>query len=218
MAKPPTKHDVIKKYLYGDLERFLKRYYRYSRFELIYSVTLSQYEKEVKGIRMEILNMFKGEFPGALIQTINVHRVMVKYYDFEIDIEDIKLSHRISQVLSTSISDYKKQRYYYRINNLMLQPHRCKPKQALKELLARGFIHVNDFEKYDKRMAHITSNANVPVKYGRLYFPMNFTWDAWSKAHVINRGYKWWHFVDVYTIIGEIGISGYTRVLTPQSK
>lgn len=218
MAKPPTKNDVIKKYLNNDLDRFLKRVYRYSRYELIFSMTLPQYVKECKELKKELPIIFKGEYPGQVAQVINVHRVMVQYYGFEIDAEDIKLCQRITQVLGSSIDKYNSESYRQRVTKLSLQPHKCKPKQALKELLARGFIHINDFEGYDKRMAHIVSNNNVPVPYGKLYFPMNLTWDAWSKNYSINKHNRWWDFKDVYLTHGVIGISGYTRVLTPTIK
>lgn len=218
MAKAPTKNDVIKKYLQGDLERFLKRVYRYSKHELIFSVTLNEYEKEVPGIRKQILRIFRKEYPGNIAQIINVHRVMVKYYDFVIDLEDIALCHRIDHVLFTDIHAYRVKQTNYRVNKLMLNSHSIKAGAALKELKARGFIHVNDFEDFDRNMAHISTNANIPDKGKKLYYPMNFTWDAKSKANVINKGKNWWDFTDVYLIHGVIGVSGFTRVSTPLSR
>jgi hypothetical protein len=218
MAKPPTKNDVIKKYLNSDLDRFLKRVYAFSRYELIYSQVLPSYIKENKDLKNELPIIFKGEYPGQVAQVINVHRVMVKYYGFAIDAEDIKLCLRITQVLSSTIDKYNSQRYHYRIKNLYLTPHQCRPKQALKELIARGFIHINDFTGYDKRMAHIVSNNNVPLPYGKLYYPMNLTWDVWSKAKAINKQSRWWDFKDAYLTHGVIGVSGYTRVNIPQIK
>ena len=218
MAKPPTKNDVIKKYLYNDLDRFLKRLYRHNKHQLIFSQTLPAYEKQSKGLVKQIAKELKGEYPGNVCYIINVHRVMVKYYNFEIDIEDILLSRRISQVMQTTFDEYHVRQYRRKIKELGLSPKFIRPKKAYKELIARGFIHINDFEGYDKDMGHITSNENLNLNYGKLYYPKNFSWDSWSKNYTINTGHKWWDFTDVYLVHGVIGVSGYTRVSTPGNR
>lgn len=209
MAKPPTKNDVIKKYLLSDLERFFKRLYRYNQHELVYSRTLPSYELECPGIVKDLRRLFRGEFPDTVVFAINVHRVMVQYYGFIIDLEDITLSHRISQVIQ---SDYDKY-HIHRYRNKTTYRSQVKMRQAYNEMLARGFVHINDFEGYDKDYAHITSNVSMKLSYGRLYYPMNFTWDAYTKEDNINQGRRWFHFADVYHI--RAGVRGYSRVLTP---
>ena len=219
MAKPPTKNDVIKKYLYNDLERFLKRIYRYNHYELIFSRTLNEYDEEEPGIKKQILNMLKGEYPGTVVNVINVHRVMVDYYDFVIDIEDIKLCIRIEDVLSSAIEEYTKARYRNRVSRLQLTPHIIKDKKlAIKEMMARGFISINDFEGYNPMYAHITSNANSMYKGMKLYYPKNFTWDNITMNRNLNRGDRWYKFDDVYKIIGSLGVRGFTRVSTPMNR
>ena len=133
---------------------------------------------------------------------------MVQYYDFTIDIEDIMLSYRISQVIQVDYDKYHIERYRNHQSLRILSQ-----KKALKEMIARGFIHINDWEGWDKDYAHIVSNSSLRLSYGRLYYPMNFTWDAYTKSHDVNRGKKWFHFADVYRV--RAGVRGYTRVLTP---
>lgn len=219
MAKAPTKNDVIKKYLFNDLERFLKRMYRYNHHELIFSITLNEYDKEEPGIKKQILSLFRNEYPGTVVNVINLHRVMVKYYDFVIDMEDIRLCQRIEDVLSSSISEYNRNRYRHRISKLQLQPHLLKDKKkVIKEMKARGFISINDFEGYNPLYAHITSNSNSMHKGMKLYYPKNFTWDAITQNRELNRGDKWYEFNDVYKVIGSLGVRGFTRVSTPMNR
>lgn len=218
MGKLPTKRDIISKYLDGDLQRFLKRVYRYSKNELIFSVTLKKYDEKCPGIKKEILRKFKREFPGLICDAIHVHEVMVKYYSFIIDMEDIYLSWHISNVLADDIKKHRenKLREKYTSGKYIRFFKPVTPAQAKRELRARGFVKINDFEDYDPKWAHITTNINIGFKPGkRLYYPRNFAWDDYTKT----KARKNQDFVDIYLASGQgVGISNFTRILTPRDR
>jgi hypothetical protein len=207
--KPPTKNDVIAKFLFRDEERFLKRYYRFRKNELTYSKILRQFNKEVPGIRKQILKRFKDILPGEVQRIITVHRVMMKHYNFSLDMEDIMLSHRIEDVMSSSIYDYCKEENSRRFKKYGLLKPRHKKKEARKELKARGFVKLYEFEDYNPRFSHIVTNQVIDGQI--LYYPKNFT------AGVI-KDMRWWDIPNVYIVHGLIGVSGFTKVSTPQTK
>lgn len=198
-----SKSDIIQKYLYKDLDRFLKRYYRFNKFELTYSVTLPQYEEQVPGITKKILKLFKGEYPGTISNIINVHRVMVKYYGFYIDIEDIEICRRIENCLDSSYTHFRQAQYNKKKRlGLSIMPKLHKKHQAVEELKARGFVKKKKFKDYDKRFSHITTNKVLDIE---LYYPKNFT------IGVI-KGENWWEVHNAYIVHGLIGVTGYTQV------
>lgn len=203
MAKAPTRNDIISKYLNGDLDRFLKRYFRFSRREDVYSVLINELAEDIPNIWEIIQRKYRKELPGAIMRFITVHRVMVKHYGFYNDEEDLKISKRIEDVLYDEINIFCQKRYrsgQYRVHYL------SRPK-VIKELKARGYIRPGDFIDYDPSMGHITTNKQLDVN---LIFPMNF------RFGVNNKGLKdWWEIPEVYNVHGLVGISGFTRVSTP---
>lgn len=206
--KPPTKNDVIAKYLYNDLERFLKRVYRYSKNPLIFSRVLHEYKKSKKGIRKEILKKFRNEYPGEVAKIITIHQVMVKHYNFEIDMDDIELCHRISYVLGSEIEKYNKYKYEQRIKS-GYSPKFVSPSKAREELRARGFTEIYNFDKFNPKMSHIMSN-NV-LSGSIMVYPKNFVIG-------VTKGVNWWEIPNAYMVHSSIGLAGYTRVSTPKTK
>ena len=204
MKKAPTKNDVIHKYLNGDLKRFLKRVERFMGNELIYSITLNKYDEEEPGLKKQILKKLRQYYPGEICQIINIHRVMVKHYNFCFDMEDIMICERISGVMDIEISQLKLKSSKYRKT-------RHTKKQAIRELKARGFININDFEDYDKRFSHIVTNQQLFERgsHRKLIYPENFI------VGVI-KDVKWWEIPNAYIV--RAGVSGYTKVSTPQNR
>jgi len=75
-------------------------------------------------------------------------------------------------------------------------------KAALKEQKARGFIHVNDFDDYDKIASHVWSSVDE-----------DYLWPANCAHGIIGRdkGHK-----DIYIMQHCVGVGGWTRCQIPK--
>jgi len=205
-------NDIVAKYLDKDLDRFLKRLYRIYWYELAFSVTLKKWEKEVPGIKREIMCNSNYRYPGHVAHVMNVHKVMMKHYGFYLDIEDYKISQHIEDVLSWRIRDYVNARNSRRTKELGYSVKLHSKKEAIKEMKARGFIDINDFEDYNKNMGHVTSRKGLGIP--TLIYPQNYIYSD-QNYREIRFSFTIPHVHNVY---GLIGVQGFSRISTPNQR
>ena len=203
-----SKSDFVQGVFKGDLDKFLKRVYKKSKFELTYSRTLRDWAKQepelVKWIK-------KRNYPGIMSKLCNIHLVMMKHYGSKLTIESFELTERLEDVLTEVIWKYVSDKRRYDILIKGEPETYINSKEALRELKKRGFINVNEFEDYEPSMGHIVSKDKVKGK--KLYYPMNFK----------HKGYLTKDPSDIdrpsINLAHEfIGIKGFTRILTPKDR
>lgn len=215
VKKPKVnRYPVVGEYLQGNFKKFITRLSKFWDDDLIYSCLLDEWDLKKPGIKKSILKLFKGRYPNETCQALKVHRVMMKYYGFDLNLEHIVVSHRISEQLDIRITDY----FYNKYRDMVLidkkSPPICNPKQARRELKARGFVRIDRFTNFDKRRGHITSNMQIHNSKVTLYWPGNFFFGITPDL----KDRHWWDIPGVYTMNSAVGLRGYTRVSYRVSK
>lgn len=207
-ANNHSKSDFVQGIFKGDLDKFLKRVYKKSYYQLNFSTTLKEWAKESPEL---VAFIKKRNYPGIMNNICNIHQVMVKYYGSEINIESFKLSERLEEVLTDSIWKYVTEKRRY--DTLILGKDEKLPnkKEALKELKKRGFAKVIDFEDYDPSMGHIATGGKL--KETKLYYPMNF-----KVGQYITRDPRDINRPSITLAHEFIGIKGFTRIITPKDR
>jgi len=202
-----SKNDMLHKFLDKDLDTFLLRLSKVYWNEMTFSQILPKWDKEISGISKKIIKKSAYKYPGHIQAVVNVHRVMMKYYSFHLDIEDYLISERIEDVLFNDIH-----KYMYALRQERFKkgkgPKLATTRKAIKELKARGFIPIEEYDDFDPTLSQIMTKKGLKPK---LVYPENFISSD-------NRRRYWWLMPHVYNIGPLIGVQGFTRISTPKDR
>lgn len=208
-----TSNEVIHRFLDNDLERFLKRWYRQSYYQLSFSVTLKKLFEENSELAMNIVRKSNYTYPGHINNVLNVFKVLIKHYNFYWDFEDYKIAEHIEYVLEWKMSKYRNERNLKRTRELGIPLKQHTRKQAIKEMKARGFIPLSDFEDYDRELAQVRSKKGLDLKEDLVY-PANFMF-----GHDDYKKFRYgWAVPHIHNVMGLIGVQGYSRISTPSQR
>mgnify|MGYP005863413893 CR=1 FL=1 len=192
--------EVETKLLEGRLRTFLRRFRPYYYNENIHHSFIKKNKSEPKfKIGLRWLRK-QTDWPVHQSQIINILRLLVKWYGEDFNKKGFKRAYTLWLLIwDYELSDYFKKDWLVKVknNNLKLTT----PEKAFKEHKARGFIHVNDYEDYDRDAAHVFSNVNRDYVY-----PQNFS------HGVFKTEYKWNIYIGHYCV----GVKGYTRTEIPK--
>lgn len=193
---------VIDKHLDGNLQRFLRKHYKQSRYERVCSKTIVNWLKDKEAKKAVGWIIDNTRYPKHLVDVVNIARTLEMYYGKEINKKTIKIAYNIWDLLEIPyIYPYCIKRYSRGIAKNGFRDRQLLPKGlAFREQKARGFIHVNDFEEYDRKGAHIFSNVN-----------RNYIWPENFKSSVANKQFN----TNIYIAHTLIGVQGWTSIVTP---
>lgn len=193
------RNQIVEEYLEGNIKRFFRRHYKQYNNELVYSKILKHWKKDK---RVRILNKIlkHTEWPKNVCEIVNLMVTLVKHYDCTYNNRCLNLAVAILDLWEDDMYQYHSKRYKEKVQKGLWRNKYTK-EEAFKEQKARGFIHINYFEDYDKTYSHIYSNVDEDY-----VFPLNF-------PHV---------FGDFETgipsdIVGHslVGVSGWTKLQYP---
>jgi hypothetical protein len=172
---------IVKDYLDGNLKRFLRKHYRYSKNQLVYSVDFKEWAKDNRKNLVKYLKKYHP-WPLHTITIVNILKTLVNEFDLPWDKNTLKLSIIIDDLFWQDIDEYRQARYNreIQIKGFKLPDKR----KSWKEQKARGFIHINDFEDYDNKFAHVYSNIKSDYVY-----PVNFR-TQWMNSGTFSDLYK----------------------------
>ena len=195
------RRQIITEYLDGNLQRFLRRNYEFYRYQLVFSKDLKKWSKDD---RVKIVEYLKKEYiwPTHICEVVNTMKTLVKYYNRSFSLGTMHLAIAIIDLLDNDIWVYGRKRWNKRFKQGLSFVNFCTAEEAFKEQKARGFIHVNKFEDYEKTCSHVYSNVNVDYIY-----PINF-------PHMYSQ-----YNSDIpsdYIALSIIGVQGFTRIEVPK--
>lgn len=200
---------VIEKYLEDNLLRFLRRHYKQSTFELVYSKYIKKWRKNNPDLVKLLEKVLKDKngivWPRHMVEVVNIMRTLHKYYGYKLEsTKTAVIALMIDDLFEHDIYMYGREHRQTLINNDLFDPKLVTREQALKEHKARGFIKANDFDDHDWRFAHVMSNLDRELMY-----PYNFNHAKTYGLEVSN----------VYIEIGLplVGVQGYTRMVIPKN-
>ena len=197
---------IIEDYLEGNLLRFLRKHYKNSVYQYVYSETFSKWKKE--GHKQVVRIILKNYvWPKHVCNIVNVMTTLNKYYGLPININTVKVAIVILDLFEMDIDKYGQQRRgrLFKMDMYQVDNSEKARKKALKEQKARGFVHINEFEDWDPYYAHIFSLVDMDYVY-----PMNFPFSHF------NEEYK--DLPYAYVAHTLVGVNGFTRLKEPQNK
>jgi len=198
------KEQVVEDIFDGDLTKFLKRYYRVSRgkITLIHSELIPRWKKD-KDKRKVIRWLSKNvDWPSHQAEVIHLLRTLEKYYDAEINKDNVILAHEVWELFGSEITEHFRKTWVRVINRRGFEKVKVfSKKEALKEQLALGYIHVNDFEDFDRKAAHVFSTAKRDYVY-----PENFSYGGDRTGEYVTH---------IYIAFPLVGVSGFSRLSIP---
>jgi len=198
------KEQVIEDIFDGDLNKFLKRLYRVSNGKAIrvHSKMIPEWKKD-KDKRRVIRWINKNlDWPKHKVEIVHLLRTLERYYDAEINKDNVILAYELWDLFSDEITNHFQKSW----NEVIKRKgwgriKRLSKADSLKEQLAIGYKHVNDFEDFDRKAAHVYSTAKKDYLY-----PENFyhSGDKFSKQGCY-----------IYIAFPLVGISGFSRIDVP---
>lgn len=159
-------------YLEGNYVRLIRKHYKNYYYELIYSRTLPKWREESSESKKAVRYLLRiCKWPKHVVEVANLLRTLEKHFGWSITKKNVLLAYTIWEYLGDDIEKRMTRKYAKSITDKIRDIKYYTPTkaQAIKEQLARGFVHVNDFEDYDSSKNHVYSN----IKRDYLY-PMNF--------------------------------------------
>lgn len=195
---------LLKEYLEGKFRRFLRKHSKRYWYELVYSRTIPKWRKD-KVSREAVDNLLKkGLYPTQVRDIINIMYTLEEHFDWVVNKKNMEIAYHIWDYFDIDkIEPYMLRKYRDNLasRNRPMSYYLCTPRQALREQKARGFIHINEFEDYDREFAHIFSTVD-----SNYVIPENFSYH--SKQFHPDRMY-------IYIAHGVLGVRGYTKLVTP---
>ena len=193
--------DFINYYMEGNMRRFLRKHKNQYFFELTYSHTLKKIKASNKKVYKELMRY--DIYPNRLRDYLNIFITLDKHFAIGFNMRAFKELLEIEEEMIDIIQPYMQNLYNRR---WALKSDRGKtgwlqPKEALKEQKARGFIHINDFENFDNKAAHIISNVD-----NAYYYPINIHSRQKGKTDTITCAH----------VFGSLhSVPGHTRIKMP---
>ncbi|MAO08062.1 MAG: hypothetical protein CL596_05045 [Alteromonas sp.] len=183
------KEQVIEDIFEGNLNRFMRKYYRVSERNLMtFSKVVPKLQKERSSKRAIRWLYKKCRWPRHRQEIINILLTLDKYYDVEFSRPNMEVAFEIWELFS----DYEFSTFFNKAYGKTLDKKgfagikRLNSKQALKEQKAIGYVKIKKFEELDKNFAHVYSN----IKENFIY-PFNF-------YHGLYKGPKKHEQVQIY--------------------
>lgn len=183
-----------------NIKKFVRKHVSYYDYQLVYSKLIPKIKKYKGGNR--IIRKLKKDANyncRHVSEIINITFTLHKFFDKPLNTQTILLAIDINRHHWDYIYDYMKEQREK--GKVIGKINKLTSRQALKEQKARGFIHVNDFEDYDRKAAHIYSNIDRDLLY-----PQNF-------SHGIF--YHWRYPLSIYIGQYVYGVQGFTRTEIP---
>lgn len=184
-------------YLEGNYIRFVRKLTKRYYYQLVYSRTLPRWRKENKKAVKKLLSLCV--WPSHVVDVANILYTLEKHFGWAISEKNVLIAFTIWEYLDEDIYNRMHKKYVdnFKLKIRDVSYYTPKPRQAFKEQLARGFIHINDFDDFDKNKHHVYSN----VKKDYIY-PLNFGMTT------IDRGEG---LENVYIGQSLVGVRGWTR-------
>lgn len=196
--------EVIKKYMDGNLYRFLRKHQKQAIFEAVYYDYIRPWKKD-KVMSPIVKQMIKKlKWPRDIVNVVNIMRTLNKHYEYKFGEDCARVAWEIYKYFENDIANYNQEKYfkYISVNGYEKWP-KLSPNKALKEQKARGFIKAIDFDDFDRKACHVVSIVDSDYIY-----PMNFYIHQYPDYHKRKRG-------PIQIYIGQFltGVSGYTKAL-----
>lgn len=196
--------EIIEFSLDDNLIRFLRKLGKIWPYELTYSKKIPILKKTKEGKRILKYINKKVHYPRQVAEVIKIFAILHQKMDYKFSKDTAKEAYKIWDVLGDIIDKHMNNRYQRRMAALGTKGLQLPTKkQAWKEQLAQGFIHVNDFEDYNREASHITSNIDDNYIY-----PENFG----AGSYKPKKGKR---PTNVYIAQRLIGVQGWTRAEVP---
>lgn len=196
-------NSFIDYYMEGNIRRFLRLHKKDYFFQRTYSKTLIKMKESNPKVYQKVMD--KKLYPQDLRRALNVFITLDKHFAIGFTMKAFGEYLEIEEELTEVIGKYMNKVSIIRYKNPSLYKNPLTASQALKEQKARGFIHINDFEDFDPRTAHIISIVN-----DNYYYPINI-----AKYSKINKGDNYM-VVSPYILSALIAVEGYTRINIPK--
>lgn len=187
---------ILKEYFDGSIRRLLRKLYKPYMYELVYSKGLKKLPSDIREYLIQC-----NPWPINICKIYNIYKTLVNKLDMLETRFTMELAKYIWLYFGEDIEEYRTKKYPKTVNNRGFKQNHT-AKEALREQKARGFIHINKFEDYKKRYAHVYSNVDRDYIY-----PMNFWHNIKNKKHSEIMSYHGQYLV---------GVSGFTSVILPK--
>jgi len=200
--KTLEKEQIIEDIFEEDLGKFLKRYTRVSKPKPIHSDLIPKWKGDrdkKKAVRWLNRNL---DWPKHKVEVINVLRTLERYYDAEINKDNVILAKEIWDLFDDELTSTLKQAWVKEcLRKKWVNVRRLSKNQAIAEQKALGYIHINDFDDYDREAAHVFSIAMKDYVY-----PENYYYGGKK-----DMGYEY----HIYITFPLVGIAGYSKLVIP---
>lgn len=195
-----------KEYLEGNFRRFLMKHYKRYWYETVYSVTLKKWKKEDKEGAKAVKWLLKEcQWPSQVVKVANILYTLEKHFDWRVNVKNMRIAYAIWDYLDEDyIRPYMSKRYSKSITEKIRTLDYFNPteKAAFREQKARGFIHINDYEDFQKDKHHVYSNIDKDYIY-----PMNLGMTNDDRKERYNN---------LYVTHALVGVRGWTRAQVNQ--
>ena len=194
------RRQFINEFLDGNLRRFLRKNYKNYRNQLVFSKDLKKWDKQGKSNLVKLLKKHY-EWPKHICEVVNVVKTLTTYYGMELNKITIDRAVALIDLFEDDMYDYHRVKYKDKYSKGLPLNIKITPEEALREQKARGFIHINYFEDYDREFSHVYSTVNDDYVY-----PINFPHKFRHHNDKIPSDY-----------IGQsiVGVEGFTRIDIP---
>ena len=188
---------IVKDIFAGKLKRFLKNHEKQYWYEKTYSRLIPRLMKNPKSKRGVEWLLKQDLMPNRNRDILNVAVTLEKYYNTPISRLNLFKAYVILVEAEEDIEQHMKDIW---VETCYSDLRQMRPRQAIKEQKARGFVMLDDFEEYDSSLAHVKSSINP-----KLIWPENF-------RHGIGKK----ELKEIYSVFHKIGVAGFTSCSLPK--
>ena len=201
--------DFIDKYLEGNMRRFLRKHKDQWFFLRTYSRTLRTIKRSNKTSYEYIMS--HNLTPNDLKDILNIFITLDKHFNISFSQQLFYEFLYIWEDFTDEVDDYMMvvNNKRYETNSPLFKKHWLTKQQAFIEQKARGFIHINDWEGFDRHAVHIISNINR-----NYYYPINI-FTSYHERH--GKG-NLSSYACPYIAASKYGVNGHTGISFPTSK
>jgi len=177
------------------VRRAWKRYYHH---QLTYYKIFKKWNNNPKYRRLPVWFKRQPLYPSEVNMIVNMMFVLDQRFGLDL-VRDNILNKAIflAFMLEDDLKERTKELYS---RKGFIKPNQYDKRYAQKEMIARGFIHVNDFEDYKSGYNYVVSN----IGKREYYYPMKcFS----NLEQCLNE-----QILDVHVLQGLVGVPGFTAV------